>query len=63
MPSLQFRKKAPSLVLAVDMMTNQRMTHRVKNAPLSLIETPSLVSHPMKKCPHALLWASDSDKY
>jgi hypothetical protein len=63
MPSLQLKKRAPSLALAADLTTKQRMAHKVKNAPFSLIGSLSFVSHPMNKCPHALLRAFASDKH
>ena len=62
-PLLQFKKRAPSSASAADARTNQRMAHNVKNAPFSMMGLPSLGDQPMKKWPHALLRASDSDKY
>ena len=62
-PSLQFKKRAPSSASAADAMTNQRMAHNVKKAPFNLMGSPSLGDQLMKKWPHALLRASDSDKY
>ncbi len=63
MPSLQFKKRAPSSASAADATTNQRMAYNVKNALFNLMGLPSLGDQPMKKWPHALLRASDSDKY
>ena len=63
MPSLQFKKRAPSSASAADARTNQRMAHNVKNAPFNLMGLPSLGDQPMKKWPHALLRASNSDNY
>jgi hypothetical protein len=63
MPSLQFRNRAPSLASVAEATTKQRMAHKVKKAPLSLMGLPSFAFHPMKKCPHALLRAPASDKY
>ncbi len=48
---------------AVDVTTKLRMAHKVKNAPFSLLGSLPLVSHPMKKCPHPLLWVFALDKY
>ena len=63
MSSLQFKKRAPSSVSAADATTNQRMAHKVKYAPFNLMGLPSLGVQPVKKWPHALLRAPDSDKY
>ena len=63
MPSLQFKKRAPSSASAAEATTKQRMAHKVKNAPFNLMGSPSLGVQPIKKWPHALLRASDSDKY
>ncbi len=63
MPSLQFRNRAPSSASAAEAMMKQRMAHKVKKAPLSLMGLPSFAFQPMKKCPHALLCAPVSDKY
>jgi hypothetical protein len=63
MPSLEFKKRAPSSASAADATTNRRMAHNVNNAPFYLMGSPSLGDQPMKKWPHALLRASDSDKY
>ena len=63
MPSLQFRKRAPSSASAAEATTKRRMAHNVKNAPFNLMGLPSFGVHPMKKWPHALLRGSDSDKY
>ena len=63
MPFLQFKKRAPSSASAADATTNQRMAHKVKKTPFNLMGSPSLGVQPMKKWPHALLRASDSDKY
>jgi hypothetical protein len=63
MPSLQFRKRAPSLALVAEATPKQRMVHKVKNAPFSLIGLLSFSDQPMKKCPHALLHAFVSGKY
>ncbi len=63
MPSLQFKKRAPSSASAAEAMTKRRMAHNVKNAPFNLMGSPSLGVQPMKKWPHALLRASDSDKF
>jgi hypothetical protein len=46
-----FRKRALSLAWAADATMKRRMAHEVKNAPVSLMGLPSLVSHPMKKMP------------
>ena len=62
-PSLQLRKRALSLASAAKATTNQRMVHNVKNAPSNLIGSPSLGCHPMKKCTHARLYASFSERY
>ena len=56
-PSLQLRKRAPSLASAAEATTNRRMVHNVKNAPFNLIGSPSLGDHPMKKWPHMRLCA------
>ncbi len=63
MPSLQFKKRAPSSASTAEATTKQRMAHKVKNAPFNLMGSPSLGVQPIKKWPHALLRASDSDKY
>ncbi len=63
MPTLQLRNRAPSLALAAKGLTKQRMAHKVENAPLGLMGLPSFAFQPMKKCPHAPLCVSDSDKY
>ncbi len=62
-PSLQFKKRAPSSASVADATTNQRMAHNIKNAPFNLMGLPSLGDQPMKKWPHDLLQASGSDKY
>jgi hypothetical protein len=62
MPSLQFKKRAPSSASAADATTKRRIAHNVKNAPLSWMGLPFLGDHPMKKWPHARLRASNSDK-
>jgi hypothetical protein len=41
MPSLQLRKRAPSLALAAEATTKRMLAHKVKNVPLSLIGLPS----------------------
>ena len=61
-PSLQFRKRAPSSASAVEATTNRRMVHNVKNAPFNLIGSPSFGDHPMKKRPHARLCAFVSER-
>jgi hypothetical protein len=63
MPSLQFRKRAPSSASAAEAMTKQRIAHSVKNAPFNFMGPPLLGVQPMKKCPHAWLQALDSDRY
>jgi hypothetical protein len=63
MPSLQLRNRAPSLASAAEATTTQRMAHKVKKAPLSLMGLLSFAFQPMKKYPHALLLVSASDKY
>ncbi len=62
-PSLQFKKRAPSLALAADAMTNLRMAHKVKSALFNLMGLPSDGVEPIKKCPQALLWACASIRY
>ncbi len=37
MPSLQFKKRAPSLASAAEETTKQRIAHKVKNAPFNLM--------------------------
>jgi hypothetical protein len=49
MPFLQFKKRALSLALAADRMTDWRIAHSVKRAPLSRMGLPSLGDQPMKK--------------
>ncbi len=63
MPSLQLKKRAPSLAFAAEATTNRRIAHNVKNAPFNLMRSPSFGEHPMKKWPHARLQALDLDKY
>ncbi len=63
MPSLQFKKRAPSSASAAEATTKRRIAHNVKNAPFNFMGLPSLGVQPMKKCPHALLRASNSDEY
>ncbi len=63
MHSLQYRKRAPSLASAAEAMMKQKMVHKVKNAPFSLIGLPPCADQPMKKCLHALLHVFTSDKY
>ncbi len=63
MPSLQFRKRAASSALAAEATTNQRSVHKVKNAPFKRMGSFVLGDHPIKKCPHALLRASVSERY
>jgi len=62
-PSLQFKKRAPSSASAADAMTKQRIAHNVKNAPFRRMGSPSSGNHHMKKRLQARLRASDSDKY
>ena len=57
------QEEGTSSASTADMTTNQRMAHKVKNAPFNLMGLPSLGVQPMKKRPHALLRASDSVKY
>jgi hypothetical protein len=42
MPSLQFKKRAPSSASAAEATTKRRMAHNVKNAPFNLMGSPSL---------------------
>ena len=63
MPSLQLRKRAPSSASAAEATTNRRIVHKVKKAPLGQMGSPSMGDHPIKKCPQALLRASDSERY
>ena len=51
MPSLQFKKRAPSSASAADATTNRRMAHNVKKAPFNLMGLPSVGVQPMKKMP------------
>jgi hypothetical protein len=37
MPSLQFKKRAPSSASAAEATTKRRMAHKVKNAPFNLM--------------------------
>ena len=60
---LQLRNNAPSYASAADATTNRKIAHNVKNAPFNLMGFVGSAFHPMKKCPHALLWALASDKY
>ncbi len=53
----------PSSASAADATTKRRMAHNVKNAPFNMMGLPSVGVQPMKKWPHALMRASDSDKY
>jgi hypothetical protein len=62
-PSLQFRKRAPSSVSAMEETMKRKMAHSVKNAPLSWIGLPSFGDHPIKIWPQAWLGHADSDKY
>jgi hypothetical protein len=48
-PSLQFKKRTPSLALAAEATTKQRMAHKVKHAPFNLMGLLSLGDHPIKK--------------
>jgi hypothetical protein len=63
MPSLQLRKRVPSLAPAADVKTKWKIAHKVKNAPFTLMGSSSFAVQPMKICPHALLRAFASDKY
>jgi hypothetical protein len=63
MPSLQLRKRVPSLALVAEVTMKQRKAHKVKNALLSLMGLPFFAFRPMEKCPNALLRASVSDNY
>jgi hypothetical protein len=60
---LQLRNNAPSSASAADATTNRKIAHKVKNALFNLMGFVGSAFHPMKKCPHALLWALASDKY
>jgi len=60
---LQLRNNAPSSASAADAMTNRKIAHNVKNALFNLMGFVGSAFHPMKKCPHALLWVLVSDKY
>ena len=62
-PSLQFKKRAPSSASAADATTKRRIAHNVKNAPFRRMGSPSLGGDLVKKWPQARLWTSDSDKY
>ncbi len=62
MPSLQFKKRAPSLASAVDATTNLRIAHEVKKAPFNLMGSLSFAVQPMNKCPQARLHALDSER-
>jgi hypothetical protein len=59
---LQFRNNAPSSASAADATTNLRIAHNVKNAPFNLMGLVGSDFHPIKKCPHALLWAFALDR-
>jgi len=54
---------AVELSQAADGTTNRKIAHNLKNAPFNLMGFVGSGFHPMKKCPHALLWALASDKY
>jgi hypothetical protein len=54
---LQLRSNAPSSASAAEATTNCKMEQRVKKAPLSLIELDASGFQPIKKWPHARLWA------
>ncbi len=56
-PSLQFKKRAPCSASAAEATMKRSIAHSVKNAPFNLIGSLSLGDHPIKKCPHAQLWA------
>jgi len=60
---LQLRNNAPSSASAADATTNRIIAHNEKNSPFNLMGFVGSAFHPMKKCPHALLWALASDKY
>jgi hypothetical protein len=60
---LQLRNNAPSSAYTADETTNLKIAHNVKNAPFNLMGFVGSAFHPMKKCPHALLWGLASDKY
>jgi hypothetical protein len=62
-PSLQFKKRLPSLASAAEATTKHSIAHSMKTVPFNLIGCLSLGDHPIKKCPHARLQVSDSDKY
>ncbi len=48
-PSLQLRKRAPSLASAAEATMNHKMAHKVKNAPFDCMGLPSLGDQPIKK--------------
>ncbi len=60
---LQMRNNAPNSASAMEATTNRRIAHSVENAPFNLMGFVGSAFHPMKKCPHALLWAFAADKY
>ncbi len=59
---LQLRNSLSSASTA-DATRNLKIAHNVKHAPFNLMGFVGSAFHPMKKCPHALLWALASNKY
>ncbi len=62
-PSWQLRNNAPSLASMADATKNHEIEHSVWKAPLRLMDFPLIGKDPMKKWPHALLWAFGLLKY
>jgi hypothetical protein len=60
---LQLKKSVPSSALAAEATTNRKFAHRVKNTPFNLMGFVGSECQPIKKIPHAQLWAFASDKY
>jgi hypothetical protein len=61
-PVWQLWNKAPSLALAAVATTNVMIDEFVWNTPFNCMGLLSFGIQPMKKCPHALLWAPVSER-
>ncbi len=62
MPSLLFKKRAPSLALAAEATMKRRIMQRVKKAPFNLMGSPFVGDHPIRKWPQVQLRALDSKR-
>ena len=59
---MQLRKSTPSSASTAEAMTKRKIAHSIKNAPFNRMGFLGSALQPIKKCPHAQLWAFASNR-